>query len=129
LQVHPKKTPLADDVDFWRLAKQYAVSGGDIKNAVIKAAAAAASEPGPDIGKQIMQKHFEGAMEEVIAARSIMQQSVFNDCPAATTPLIEPVANLQTIENRLRTTMLAAMGLAAAAFLVSLFALALIALR
>ena len=28
--------------------------------------------PGPDIGKKITQKHFEAAMEQVIAARSIM---------------------------------------------------------
>src|ERR1043166_1500616 len=38
LQIHPKKTPLASDVDFQRLAERYVVSGGDIKNAVIKAA-------------------------------------------------------------------------------------------
>src|SRR4029434_2500042 len=46
LQIHPKKTPLAPDVDFRQLAERYAVSGGDIKNAVIKAAVAAAAEPG-----------------------------------------------------------------------------------
>jgi len=61
LQIHPKKTPLAPDVDFQRLAEQYVVSGGDIKNAVIKAAAAAAAEPGPDLGKRICQRHFERA--------------------------------------------------------------------
>ena len=37
LQIHPAKTPLAPYVDFRRLAEQYVVSGGDIKNAVIKA--------------------------------------------------------------------------------------------
>src|SRR5262249_5418627 len=61
LQIHPKKTPLAEDVDFHRLAERYAVSGGDIKNAVIKAAAAAAAEPGVDVGKKIERKHFESA--------------------------------------------------------------------
>jgi ATP-dependent Zn protease len=127
LQIHPTKTPIASDVDFHRLAKQYVASGGDIKNAVIKAAAAAAAEPGPDISKTITQKHFEAAMEDVIAARSIMQQSVFNDRPA-TTP-IEPIANLQTIETRLRTITLASIGLAAAAFLAALLALVLVALR
>jgi SpoVK/Ycf46/Vps4 family AAA+-type ATPase len=45
VQIHPAKTPLADDVSFRALAEQYAVSGGDIKNAVLKAAAAAAAEP------------------------------------------------------------------------------------
>jgi SpoVK/Ycf46/Vps4 family AAA+-type ATPase len=77
LQIHPEKTPLAGDVDFRQLSERYAASGGDIKNAVIKGAAAAASEPGSDLKKRISQKHFEAAMEEVIAARSIMQQSVF----------------------------------------------------
>jgi SpoVK/Ycf46/Vps4 family AAA+-type ATPase len=39
VQVHPEKTPLADDVDFDALAERYTGSGGDIKNAVLKAAA------------------------------------------------------------------------------------------
>jgi SpoVK/Ycf46/Vps4 family AAA+-type ATPase len=127
LQVHPSKTPLASDVDFHRLAKDYVASGGDIKNAVIKAAAAAAAEPGPDIGKAITQKHFRAAMEKVIAARSIMQQSVFNDRPIAAP--IEPIANLQAIDARLRTMTLVSIALAAAAFLASLLALAVVALR
>jgi SpoVK/Ycf46/Vps4 family AAA+-type ATPase len=79
LQIHPYKTPLAPDVDFLALAKKYEVSGGDIKNAVIKAAAAAASEPGSDLGKKIMQRHFEAAMDDVIAARSVMRQSILNN--------------------------------------------------
>jgi SpoVK/Ycf46/Vps4 family AAA+-type ATPase len=78
LQIHPYKTPLATDVDFLALAKKYDVSGGDIKNAVIKAAAAAASEPGSDPGKKIAQRHFEAAMDDVIAARSVMRQSILN---------------------------------------------------
>src|SRR5438105_3712031 len=73
LQIHPKKTPLAPDVDFRRLAERYAISGGDIKNAVIKAAAAAAAEPGPDLGKKIGQRHFESAVEEVVSARAVMR--------------------------------------------------------
>src|SRR5215831_11302108 len=79
LQIHPRKTPLAPDVNFRRLAERYAVSGGDIKNAVIKAAAAAAAEPGSELGKSIYQRHFESAMEEVISAKAIMQQSLFTD--------------------------------------------------
>src|SRR5262252_405005 len=58
LQIHPTKTPLARDVDFQRLAEQHVVSGGDIKNAVIKAASAAAAEPGVDTEKRITQRHF-----------------------------------------------------------------------
>src|SRR5215468_584313 len=53
LQLHPYKTPLAPDVDFKQLAERYPVSGGDIKNAVLKAASAAAAEPGPDLEKKI----------------------------------------------------------------------------
>src|SRR5262245_14444912 len=71
LQIHPSKTPLADDVDFRDLANRYEASGGDIKNAVIKAAAAAAAEPGPDLTKKIAQRHFEAAIEDVIAARAV----------------------------------------------------------
>jgi len=79
LQIHPNKTPLADDVDFKGLASRYEASGGDIKNAVIKAAAAAASEPGSDLAKKINQRHFEAAMEDVVSARSIMRQSILVD--------------------------------------------------
>ena len=58
LHIHPKKTPLASDVDFRRLAERYTVSGGDIKNAVLKAATLAAAEPGPDLGKRIKAAGF-----------------------------------------------------------------------
>src|SRR5262249_31326552 len=88
LQIHPQKTPLASDVDFPRLAERYAVSGGDIKNAVLKAAAAAAAEPGQDAGKTIAHRHFEAAVQEVMAAHSVMQQSVFDDVRMA---IPEPV--------------------------------------
>ena len=46
VQMHPTLTPLADDVDFRLLAEKYEVSGGDIRNAVLKAALAAAADPG-----------------------------------------------------------------------------------
>src|SRR5688572_3313488 len=89
LQIHPQKTPLADDVDFRRLSEQYEASGGDIKNAVIKAAAKAAAEPGPNVEKKISQRHFEAAMDEVIAARSIMHQSVFTPAVLPEPPLAD----------------------------------------
>ena len=78
LQIHPKKTPLAPDVSFRRLAEGYAVSGGDIKNAVIKAAAAAAAEPGAELGKSICQRHFEAATEEVLSAKAAPSGDCFN---------------------------------------------------
>ena len=79
VQLHPHKTPLADDVDFLALAETYPRSGGDIKNAVLKAAQIATTEPGPDAGKRIHQRHFVQGMEEVIASTSVMGQSLFED--------------------------------------------------
>jgi SpoVK/Ycf46/Vps4 family AAA+-type ATPase len=58
VQLHPSRTPLAADVDFDVLARHYEVSGGDIQNAVLKAALAAAAEPIPDPAKKIHQRHF-----------------------------------------------------------------------
>ena len=54
------------DVDFRALAERYAVSGGDIRNAVLKAALAAATEPVSDAAKRIHQRHFEAGMCEVL---------------------------------------------------------------
>jgi len=125
LQIHPKKTPLAPDVDFRRLAERYAISGGDIKNAVIKAAAAAAAEPGPDLGKKIGQRHFESAVEEVVSAKAVMRQSLFTDSLAAP----DPINSLQNIDGRWRTAIVAALIVALAAFLASLFAIILAFLR
>jgi SpoVK/Ycf46/Vps4 family AAA+-type ATPase len=126
LQVHPKKTPLAPDVDFRKLAERYVLSGGDIKNAVIKAAAAAAAEPGPDLGKRISQRHFECATEEVLSAKSIMQQSLFAENGVAAP---DPVNVLRTLEARWRTGMLVALGLAGAALITALVAVGLVLLR
>jgi SpoVK/Ycf46/Vps4 family AAA+-type ATPase len=81
VQIHPKKTPVSADVSFRALAEKYAMSGGDIKNAVIKAAVAAAAEPGAEVGKRIHQRHLERAVEDVLAAKSVMQQSLFDDTP------------------------------------------------
>lgn len=75
VQLH-ERTPLAADVDFRALAERYAVSGGDIRNAVLKAALAAAAEEGPDDAKRIHQRHFIGAMEDVVHAKAVMKQSV-----------------------------------------------------
>jgi len=126
LQVHPKKTPLAPDVDFRKLAERYVVSGGDIKNAVIKAAAAAAAEPGPDLGKRISQRHFECATEEVLSAKSIMHQSLFAENGVAAP---DPVNVLRTLEARWRTGMLVALGLAGASLITALVAVGLVLLR
>src|SRR5437870_3558915 len=122
----PKKTPLAPDVDFQRLAEQYVVSEGDIKNAVIKAAAAAAAEPGPDLGKRICQRHFERATEEVLSAKVIMQQSLFAEGGIAAP---DPLTVWRKVEARWRIAILVALGLAGAAFVAALVAVALVLLR
>jgi SpoVK/Ycf46/Vps4 family AAA+-type ATPase len=122
LQIHPKKTPLAPDVDFRRLAERYAMSGGDIKNAVIKAAAAAAAEPGLELGKRISQRHFEAAAEEVLAAKTIMKQSLLAAVDVAAPGRIVVWRNP---EGRWRAAILAALGLAGAALIAALAAIAL----
>ena len=126
LQIHPKKTPLAADVDFRRLAERYMVSGGDIKNAVIKAAAAAAAEPGPDLGKRIHQRHFERATEEVLSAKAIMQQSLLAESAIA---VPDPISVWRKVEARWQTAILVALGLAGTAFVAALAAVALALLR
>ena len=76
-QIHPEKTPLSEDVDFGALAAAYEVSGGDIQNAVLKAALAAAAEKGSDRSKTIAQRHFVAGIEAVVAGKRTMRQSVF----------------------------------------------------
>jgi SpoVK/Ycf46/Vps4 family AAA+-type ATPase len=78
VQMHPTLTPLAGDVDFRALAATYEVSGGDIRNAVLKAAMAAACEPGGDALKAIHHRHLEAGIQDVIAGKRVMQQSLFN---------------------------------------------------
>jgi hypothetical protein len=69
-------------------------SGGDIKNAVLKAAQIATLEPGPDVDKRIHQRHFIQGMEEVIAAEGVMSQSLFDD-PRTGTGVVETLAETQ----------------------------------
>lgn len=85
-QLHATKTPLAADVNFRELAERYPRSGGDIKNAVLKAAQLATFEPGPDPEKRIHQRHFVQGMEEVMAAQSVMSQSLYETRDPAALP-------------------------------------------
>ena len=121
VQLHPTKTPLGDDVNFRGLAERFAVSGGDIKNAVLKAATAAATEPGPDVGKRIYQRHFERAIEEVVGGKSIMQQSLFEDDVSRSDD--PAVRAMQMAEARWRTTAVFALAVAGVALLVAVGAL------
>jgi SpoVK/Ycf46/Vps4 family AAA+-type ATPase len=124
VQLHPARTPLARDVDFQALARSYEVSGGDIQNAVLKAALAAAAEPGPDSTKRIHQRHFEASIQEVISARRVMRQSLFAGEPPVLTGA-NPVAGWTSYP----AALLAAYTLAGAALLVALIALVLTLLR
>lgn len=125
LQIHPTKTPLAPDVDFKELAARHAVSGGDIKNAVLKAASAAAAQAGPDAEKRIGRQHFESAMEEVISAKDVMQQSLFTS--AIDTP--DRIAAVQNGGMRWNMPAVLAVVLASVALLASFVAIALVYLR
>ena len=121
VQIHPSKTPLAPDVDFAALAREFMASGGDIKNAVLKAAGVAATEPVSDIDKQIHQHHFADAMTEVLAAKQVMQQSLFS---AAETEKTDPMLQaLREAETRWQKSMSMAVGIAAIAVIAAIVAL------
>jgi SpoVK/Ycf46/Vps4 family AAA+-type ATPase len=120
VQFHPLKTPLDADVNFRDLAERYAVSGGDIKNAVLKAATMAAGEPGEDALKTIRQSHLDRAMLEVVEGRNVMQQSLFNEGePSADDRLIRA---LESAELRWRKTAQVALGFALAGAVLGLVA-------
>ncbi len=117
-QLHPSRTPLGPDVDFNALARHYEVSGGDIQNAVLKAALAAAAEPIPNPLKKIHQRHFEAGIEDVVASKRVMQQSIFAH-PRVVMPeqdIIHPAAAS-------RASQLLGYGLSGAALLLALIAL------
>jgi SpoVK/Ycf46/Vps4 family AAA+-type ATPase len=84
VQLHPTLTPLAPDVDFGALAQQHEVSGGDIRNAVLKAALSAAAAPGPNRAKVIHQHHLEDGIRDVLAGKRVMRQSLFDVVPVVT---------------------------------------------
>ena len=118
VQLHPSRTPLAPDVDFNALAQQHEVSGGDIQNAVLKAALAAAAEPVPDLAKKIHQRHFQAGIEQVVASKRVMQQSIFAEPAVAAS---EPDA--LTPATALQASQLLAYGLPALTLLIALIAL------
>jgi SpoVK/Ycf46/Vps4 family AAA+-type ATPase len=98
-QLHPR-TPVAADVSFRRLAEQFEVTGGDIRNAVLKAATAAAGDASHGPVRAVNQRHLEAGVEEVLAGKRVMQQSLFLTptaadvaaAAAATRPEIVPAA-------------------------------------
>jgi SpoVK/Ycf46/Vps4 family AAA+-type ATPase len=124
VQIHPTLTPLADDVDFRALAQRYEASGGDIRNAVLKAALAAAAEAAPPAAGAIRQRHFDEAMHDVLAGRRVMRQSVAHDSVAgAGTPLTVFSSDRRLVRLLIAAAILnaAAMLMATVALLVALF--------
>jgi SpoVK/Ycf46/Vps4 family AAA+-type ATPase len=113
IQMHPTLTPLAEDVNFRALAENYAVSGGDIRNAVLKAALAAASEPVRDTYKLIHQRHLDEGIRDVIAGKRVMKQSLFDEDPRVIGAV--PLASARSAAY--------AIAISGAAFIVALIAL------
>ncbi len=126
VQFHPVKTPLDPDVNFRDLAERYAVSGGDIKNAVLKAATMAAGEAGEDKLKTIRQAHLDRAMLEVVEGRSVMQQSLFGEGEQSDDRLIRAV---EAAELRWRKTAQVALGVGLAGVVIGLIAVAVALVR
>jgi SpoVK/Ycf46/Vps4 family AAA+-type ATPase len=124
VQLH-ERTPLADDVDFRALADRYVVSGGDIRNAVLKAALAAAAEEGPDERKRIHQRHFLGAMEEVLQAKTVMRQSVIEE---PENPYQTALTETRQMLHQLRTVGAVTAAAAGTALLLAVLALLLVLL-
>jgi len=123
VQLHPR-TPLDTDVDFAELARRYDVSGGDIRNAVLKAALAAAARPGDDSSKRIYQRDFEAGIESVLAGKQVMRQSLFTDAAETTR---EQLLLSEAPGNRRLVAYAIALG--AVAFIVALAALLIAALK
>jgi SpoVK/Ycf46/Vps4 family AAA+-type ATPase len=127
VQLHPLKTPLAADVNFRTLAERYEVSGGDIKNAVLKAATMAAAEPRDDSAKRIEQAQFERAMEEVLAGKNVMQQSLFGEGAESSDDRL--MRAVEAAELRWRKTAQAAVAMAAGGIMLALIAIAVALVR
>jgi SpoVK/Ycf46/Vps4 family AAA+-type ATPase len=120
VQLHPVRTPLDADVDFAALARRFEVSGGDIRNAVLKAALQAAAEPGPDAAKRIHQRHFEAGIQDVIASRRVMRQSLFAPEP---TPMADEGLLARETSVQASRLLISALATGGAALIVALIAL------
>lgn len=127
VQIHPDKTPLATDVNFRALAEEFDASGGEIKNAVLKAAAMAASEPGIEGPRAIVQRHFQAAMTDVLGAKSVMRQSLFDaeENPAET----QVTRALEGAEARWTSAMRLTLGVAGVALALAVVALGMVLFR
>jgi hypothetical protein len=85
---------------------------------VLKAALAAAAEPIPDSLKRIHQRHFQAGIEEVVASKRVMQQSIF-----AEPTVLMPEPDVITQATASQASQLLAYVLPGAALLIALIAL------
>jgi hypothetical protein len=90
----------------------------------MKAALAAAAEPIPDPAKKIHQRHFQAGIEQVMASKRVMQQSIF-----AEPTVVMPEPHVITPATASQPSLLLACGLSGAALLVALIALGVALLR
>jgi SpoVK/Ycf46/Vps4 family AAA+-type ATPase len=74
----PPRAPLAADVDLRQLAEVFAIAGGDIRNAMLKAVSLAALADAPDEELCITQEHLLAAAQAVLQARAVMAQSILS---------------------------------------------------
>ena len=125
VQMHPQRTPLAADVSFRALAERYEASGGDIRNAVIKAAIAAASEPGSDLAKVIRQEHLDAGMRDVLAGKEVMRQTLVEPDPLTPRALLDEWADATSSPRSATVTL----SLSVAAVVLSLAALIIALIR
>jgi SpoVK/Ycf46/Vps4 family AAA+-type ATPase len=119
VQLAPE-TPLDPDVDFAMLARTYEASGGDIRNAVLKAALAAAAEPGEDATKRLTHRHLDEAMRDVLAGKRVMRQSILRDAAVAAGG---PLDALGSVEARLQRLLTIAALLGGSALILAIVAL------
>jgi SpoVK/Ycf46/Vps4 family AAA+-type ATPase len=121
-----RQTPLDADVDFAKLARTYESTGGDIRNAVLKAALAAAAEPGEDAAKRITHRHLDEAMRDVLAGKRVMRQSILRDAGITAGG---PLDVLGSVESRLQRLLMIASLLGGSALIVAIVALVVALLR
>ena len=70
-KIYPKTVPVADNIDFDFLAKNFEISGGNIKNIALLAAFMAASEP--EIKNQeVSMKHILKSLEHELKKQNKM---------------------------------------------------------
>jgi AAA+ superfamily predicted ATPase len=74
----PPRAPLAPDVDLRRLAEDFEMAGGDIRNAMLKAVRLAALDDAPEEELQITQEHLLAGARAVLHARTVMAQSILS---------------------------------------------------